>query len=321
MKKIIRIENQSINEHKVVDWKLHNVCNYDCSFCHINSKGGDQRFLEAETYFAAANKLMASTEAENKKCRFFLTGGEPTLLPVLPELIARIKKRGHYVRMNTNGGRTIRWWTDFIDLCDGNNPDYIVLSAHIEQNCDLDHLIKITELYKNYDTIILCSVTAPPYNWENSIAAQQYLIDHSISYVHLRGIFKLNNKLMNYTQDQIEKLKTDFIVHSKRLNEKTIKLDRSHWQELTAVYNDGSQEVHNGQFFVNAGISHFFGYNCTIGQHRLLIDYKTVYKGACKQDGAIGDIYNFDFAKSPTVCTKNGCMCGADVLQPKWKNS
>lgn len=320
MKKIIKIENESVNKYKVVEWKLHNVCNYDCSFCHSSSKVGDQRFLDPETYYQAADKLMSSAELENKKIRFFITGGEPTLLPIFPELILRIKQRGHFIRLNTNGSRTLRWWSEFIQQCGGHSLDYIVLSVHVEQGCNLDHIIKVTELYKNLPTVVLCSITAPPYNWYKSIDAQQILIENSISYVHLRGIFEMNNKLMDYTPEQLLILKNEFLIPSRRLTAKKYKSDRSQWEIVTATFDDGNIELHNGQYFVNSGLTSFFGYQCSIGQHRLMIDYKTVYKGVCRQDGAIGTIENLDFAETPTICTKNGCMCGADVIQPKVKN-
>ena len=46
----IRVERRTPNEAKVIEWMIHNVCNYDCTFCGLPNKNGTDRWLTLEEY-------------------------------------------------------------------------------------------------------------------------------------------------------------------------------------------------------------------------------------------------------------------------------
>ncbi len=76
-------------------------CNFRCPFCH-NSElftGTPRRFMEDKAFFAFLQTRQGLLDG------VCVSGGEPTLYPQLPEFMARIKKLGFAVKLDTNGSR------------------------------------------------------------------------------------------------------------------------------------------------------------------------------------------------------------------------
>ena len=48
--KPIKLEKLITPRFKYIEWKLHNVCNYDCSFCGEEHKDGSNRWKDLDTY-------------------------------------------------------------------------------------------------------------------------------------------------------------------------------------------------------------------------------------------------------------------------------
>jgi len=65
-------------------------CGLDCSFCFVKRHGlGGGRELDLAGWLRAIKKLGPGAK------KFYLTGGEPLLVPYLPELIKKLKAQGH----------------------------------------------------------------------------------------------------------------------------------------------------------------------------------------------------------------------------------
>jgi organic radical activating enzyme len=317
--KIIKIHNPKAEKYKLIEWKLHNVCNYNCNFCGPKNKLGDENWLPIEFYLDRIDKFIAIAEAENKKLWFTLTGGEPTLMPNFNQIPAYIKQKGHHVQIQTNGSRTIRWWEEFASTA---QPDILLISLHAHQGADASHIAKITELFKDSLTTIWIVVTAPPENFEDSFKNFNYLIDNAVGMISLRGIILIKNSLStNYTEAQREILKKSFYAYSKRWSEKTHKNVESPWNNINVVFDDGHEEINHGQNYILRGLYNFFGWKCTTGQDYIRIEHTKIYRGNCGQDGVIGDLMNsdFGFADGPTICTVKGCTCSIEWSQPKFK--
>ena len=56
-KPIVQLEKTAPNLFKKVEWRLSNVCNYDCPYCMDESKRGDEPFLDIDTNKKAVDKL------------------------------------------------------------------------------------------------------------------------------------------------------------------------------------------------------------------------------------------------------------------------
>ncbi len=76
-------------------------CNFRCPFCHnaslvLAERADDTRILE-EDFFVFLDRRRGMLEG------VCVTGGEPTLMPDLPDFLARIKGMGYAVKLDTNG--------------------------------------------------------------------------------------------------------------------------------------------------------------------------------------------------------------------------
>ena len=76
-------------------------CNFRCPFCHNSDLLGHDgsSMMDRAELMAFLNKRRGLLDA------VCITGGEPTLQPDLPELIAEIKALGFLVKLDTNGSR------------------------------------------------------------------------------------------------------------------------------------------------------------------------------------------------------------------------
>lgn len=82
-------------------------CNLQCPWCDTDV---------AERFSLTLDELVAEMETHKARSAIF-TGGEPTLVKGMPELVARLKERGWWIAVETNGtsSREIAPWLDFID--------------------------------------------------------------------------------------------------------------------------------------------------------------------------------------------------------------
>ena len=98
-----------------VNFHVLEPCNMNCGFCFL-PKG---RFLQPEHCISIIDQL---AEFGFKKLNF--AGGEPTLLPWLPDLIVRAKGHGMTTSIVTNGSRITDQWLDNLN----GSLDWIGLS-------------------------------------------------------------------------------------------------------------------------------------------------------------------------------------------------
>ena len=121
------------------------VCNAFCHFC-INAPGKANKNINRENYFmpsSIVDKLL--DELPEKKCHFFIIGGEPFLHKDIFNNIAAIKAKGHSCGLVTNAvllnAEKIR---QLIDL----KLDYIIFSIHGNEE-EHDKITKIKGSYRN----------------------------------------------------------------------------------------------------------------------------------------------------------------------------
>lgn len=76
-------------------------CNYRCPFCHNAEllEGHPEQLMTAVEFLAFLKKRVGLLDG------VCVSGGEPTLSPELPELLAAIKALGYAVKLDTNGSR------------------------------------------------------------------------------------------------------------------------------------------------------------------------------------------------------------------------
>ena len=74
-----------------VEWNIGRRCNFDCSYCDINTHDNTSKHSPIETFEKAFNTLLKSTD---KKIKISWTGGEPFVHPKFVDIIQLAKDMG-----------------------------------------------------------------------------------------------------------------------------------------------------------------------------------------------------------------------------------
>lgn len=131
-----------IRRASTVNYHMLKACNMRCGFCFATFEDTSARDqLKAEKACELVDRLC---EVGFQKINF--AGGEPTLLPWLPDLIRRTKSYGLTTSIVTNGSRITAAWLDDLRGC----LDIIALSI---DSVDSDTQRKIGRVVKGKDPI------------------------------------------------------------------------------------------------------------------------------------------------------------------------
>lgn len=321
MQKVISIVPAIERAFKIVEWKLHNVCNYDCSFCDLPTKSGTQRWMSLDEYKVGIDKVIDACSIENKAVWFRLNGGEPTLFPELPQLLQYIRKRGSYTFLLSNGSRTIRWWKELVDL---DCINALHLSYHIEQTDDVQHIIDVANLFKDSSTRVVIYVSCLPQYFDKAYAAHKRILEECDTVVS--AMIRITTSAegpLQYTAEQDELFKQNLFAKSKvfRQEKNHSDIPQHLWYDnhVRVGYNDGKTEIIHPRDLVNKKQIFMSGWNCWAGKELIRIDSKTIYRGVC-ESGETKDIFKDDvFYDSPIKCPRVICSCPLDLGQEKHK--
>jgi organic radical activating enzyme len=298
-----------------VEWMLGNTCNYNCSFCPSSIKDGSQRWLDINDYISTCTRLINQAEHKNKKIVFQFTGGEPTLFKDLLLLIEFIKEKGHYVNLISNGSRTLRWWEE---LADKNLVDYLIISAHTEQNCSADHLINVINLFKNSFT--LCNVSCIPEYFEKTIHNFHMIMDNADCLLSLKPIIINHTEdcFLDYTTEQLRVIKSNTHVRSKNYTKKMP--GYKHESLIEVEYSNNYKFTSTSQRLIINKTNQFLNWKCSIGTEYLNIVHDKIYRGKCSAGGPIGTVYdNIGFVDDWIICPFDRCVCSTDFEETKIK--
>lgn len=324
----IKMERATPRKYKTVEWKLHNVCNYDCSFCGEENKIGDQRWHDIEVYKNVVKKLMAQVEKENKFIWFQLTGGEPTLYPKLLELLEFIKANGHKVAMISNGSRTIRYWKEFAEK---KVLDILFLTHHTEQDINEDHTIEVANIFHEYPTDVRIQVTAPRALLKEGYRRHLRILENTGAVSSMKAIFYYTDgsfsprELADYTEEETAILLANFSKPGKLRSTKVLPRLAPNAQYGTKMYvefDDGSARDLSVYELVEHKMNNFYGWDCSVGKDLITIQHDLIYRAVCRQGGIIGDINNedFGFVNDDVVCKAKNCTCLMDLQEPRFKS-
>ncbi len=301
---------------KLVEWKLGNTCNFNCSFCSIENKSGSEYWLELAQYISVCKKLMDTT---SEKIFFQFTGGEPSLYPKLIDLLKFIKEQGHYTCIFSNGSRTLRWWEEIAEL---NLLDVLNLTIHVEQGIDVDHIINVIKLFEQKPVFVFAQSTAPVAYFDQAYLAHKKILENTCVVANLKPIttgYSHDSYIDDYSSSQIEILKKNIVVKS--LNYNKIKpLGVKHFRStMSLTYDNGLVKKYQPYSLIAEGLNSFTGWNCSIGMNSLSIVHDKIYRGMCKQGGILNHITDQDisFASNEIICNLDRCSCAGDLLEKK----
>lgn len=125
-------------------------CNFRCPFCHNASlvlHPNDQMPYENEELLSFLKKRAGVLDG------VCITGGEPTLMPGLGDLIAGIKDLGYSVKLDTNGTRPDvlkalldRNLLDYVAMDIKNSPRKYTMTAGLPSNYDLTPIFESKDI-------------------------------------------------------------------------------------------------------------------------------------------------------------------------------
>jgi organic radical activating enzyme len=319
MQKVIPIKVQKAIPmmHKFIEWKIHNVCNHDCSFCDARHKDGSQRWFTLEKYKEYTDKLVDA--CEGKPFWIQITGGEPTLYPKLIELMKYMKQKGAFVSLISNGTRTLRWWKE---LKSEKILDYLFITYHSEMTDDYKHIGDILNLFIDEPTETVGLVTHVKDTIDLAFEAQDYLVKNTGSIITLKAMIVGDYNIYDYyNNEQLQQLKDKNWTNGNQAKyKKRSNLPIYHRinHTLNITYSDNVKMNMDPQLLMKNQENNFEGWMCKIGDHNMRIDHDIIYRGVCEVGGSIKlDNQKINFRNDYVKCTSNACFCGTDMIAEK----
>lgn len=317
----IKSERVTKTNHKVINWALHNVCNYDCSFCGSDNKIGDRRWQSLETYKKYADKLLKAT---GPNPWFLISGGEPTLYPDFIELMSYLKSKGAYIFLITNGSRTLRWWKE---LQEANVLDSLYISYHTEQSSDYEHIANVLNLFHEFPTKTACLITHTNTTIDLAIEASEYLYLNTGSKIEIKHMNIVDYDLYgSLTTEQLSHVKKIHIGIKPNKTPSNIPLGNQYENSVLLTYNDGSTELFSGsQEIIKKDKNHFKDWYCYVYDTIISVNVNLCSRGQieeCKVSGVVADldVDEIEFIDDYVKCPYDSCYCSSNIFSTKYKN-
>ena len=311
MKKIIRIHQEQ--PVLFVYWHLTDFCNYKCNYCpaFLNAgwyaNGHKPGFPTDEEISIFIDRL--ANMLEGRKLMLILSGGEPTVHPMFPEVLRRTKDLG-WAAVHTNGSRSLNWWKKLPVL-----PHSMTMSLHPEY-FKADHVNQISEYLVDQGVLLTYNLSVDPKNWDLVTAMHAGLdpkFRHRIRYKILHEFAdNSNKKILDYTQEQLDWVKANF-------DEENVLFTLTE-KETIVHYDDGT--IDNGtnltaELTMNKQNS-FTGWKCSAGSNGLKVSFNgNVYGGICTMQN-LGHMTTFNLLKDHLTCKIKYCVAPGDIRLPKY---
>lgn len=308
--------------YKLVEWKLHDKCNYDCPFCGDENKKGWVGWQDLETNKRIVDSIVAACEGHPFWIQF--TGGEPTLYPKFAELVAYIKEKGAYTALISNGSRTIRWWKE---LRDAKVMDLIYMTFHSQQGADYKHLAEVSNLFLEEPTLIITASTYTRDSVDYVLEGLDYLIENTASIVTTNAMDIIPYRIGEETigKEKFEKLLNEYNTRlSKNFpNKRLPDIPKEQFPleiQTTLTYDDGTTETKNVIQLMKLGENRFEGWTCHAGMDTMNIENGFKFRGGCKRDKTPFEPNSLSFFDKPFKCDVYDCYCAMDMITTKIKN-
>jgi hypothetical protein len=318
MRNPVRTQTFDTLPYRIVEWKLHDKCNYNCSFCGDEHKLGLIGWKDFEE-----NKRIIDSIAkacEGKPYWIQLTGGEPTLYPKLIELMQYMREKGAMVRMISNGSRTIRWWTR---LRDAKVIDSLLLTFHSQQEASYSHLAEVSNLFHDEPTDVINLVTCVASSVDLALEGTEYLIENTGSMISMNAMDLVDSRVDETTigVDRFERLKEYSLAYGKLIDTKTPPtIPKEYMQALNTIitYDDGSSEEKDVTLMMKTGENQFKDWYCEAGIDSMNIEVNVKSRGGCRRDPTPFDPDTLSFFDKPFKCDVKSCYCAKDMILTKY---
>lgn len=292
----------------LIDWMLGNRCNYACSYCPSGLHDGSLGWQPAEDVERMIDRLVAHYhDGLGRTVWIQFTGGEPTLNPQLPRILAHARDRGCKLSLISNGSRTPRYWQALLPKLES-----AILTYHGE-GADPDGFFAIAETVASAIPLQVNVAVAPDRFDELMAIAERLWRDIPKIDVVLKPLrLGFGTALYPYAPEQLARLRRGF--PSKRESR-----DVTPRSTVRVVAGDGSAERRRANQLILDGANRWAGFRCMAGVESLRIQGNgRITRAVCGVGGALGTLA--DPPELPlvgTTCDKAACACVADILISK----
>jgi organic radical activating enzyme len=285
----------------IVTLFVHNVCNYNCSYCSDFHRDGSYRWPEDWTpYLNFINDL----KQRNRYLYIEVLGGEPTVWPAFQDFVDTISDDNVFVEFSTNASRTLRYWQQF-----RTHRAFVFLSWHYEQTDD-DHFYRVAEIMQHKASVSIPLMVVPD-NYSRAVALYERLRGLNVEItpkftrtsIHGHDYFAYTDSQRAWIQNSYYNRMRDFGLA---------------WTVPRNLHFDGQKQKF--MTVLDQGLHRFQGYTCTAGIKRFSVDPNGDIKRCTKRvGGVIGNLFTgYTLPTDPIVCNYAACPCKLDAIVEKW---
>ncbi len=321
MKHAVKVQTYERLPYKLVEWKLHDKCNYDCPFCGDENKKGLVGWSDFETNKKIVDSIAASCKDSNYWIQ--ITGGEPTLYPKFIELLKYMREKGAWISVISNGSRTLRWWKE---LAEADVVDLLYLTFHSQQQASYKHLVDVSNLFFDKETLVINMSTYTVDTLDYLFEGLDYLVANTGNIIVTNAMDTITYRI---DETMIGKEKFDKLIESYNIQRGNRFADKKMSKvpfELmplattsVVTYNDDTNETKNIIQMMKNGENRFEGWECYAGIESMNIENGFKYRGGCKRDKTKFKPENLTFFEKPFICDVADCYCGIDMVMTKIK--
>lgn len=197
-------------------------CNYRCPFCHNSPLIDMQSPLEFEEILKFLNSRKKMLDA------VVITGGEPTLHPILPDVIKKIKELGFKIKLDTNGTNP----TMLKELIDNKLIDYVAMD--IKTSLNNYHIVTGTVnplLDKVKESINILKTSGIDYEFRTTLVKEYHTEEE---------IYKIKELLVDAKKLYLQK----FVLRETCLNQNLNEVDKDTANNYKTILESAIKQVY-----------------------------------------------------------------------------
>lgn len=196
-------------------------CNYRCPFCHNSPLIHMQSPLEFEEILKFLNSRKKMLDA------VVITGGEPTLHPILPDVIKKIKELGFKIKLDTNGTNP----SMLKELIDNKLIDYVAMD--IKTSLNNYHIVTGTVnplLDKVKESISILKTSGIDYEFRTTLVKEYHTEEE---------IYKIKELLVDAKKLYLQK----FVLRETCLNQNLNEVDKDTANNYKTILESAIKQV------------------------------------------------------------------------------
>ena len=282
----------------LLEVELGSVCNYRCSYCLPRLHEGDV-WIDYDKLIEFIHKI--------NPYHVILVGGEPTLYPMIDQLLYELKNK--IVNITSNGSRPLSWWKSYFKYF-----DILTLSHHIEYT-NLKSFINKLKFLTDHK-VVTVNVSMVLDRFDECLEVGKELAKIKNIYISLKALTDNETGYMyKYSNDQLE-------IMSDLIRSKVSTISSDHNIYFYGKREDGKLKQLRAQTIKSEKVNMYRGWKCWKGIQLIkLAGDGNIYKATCDIGRGVvaGNIYNDEFTlpTEPEVCQKDYCNCLTDLKAVK----